>query len=94
MYKAHETIYNEPDVVKNTEPDSKVEDLDEKDDEINVEKIDDEINLDNILEDDDTDDDDLLLGDLLMEDDAKDEPEDFVEEKTTADGTHIRKEVH
>ena len=47
------------------------------------------------LNDDDLADaiDDLILGDML--DDMDDgEPEDFVEETTTADGHHIRKEVH
>jgi hypothetical protein len=41
-------------------------------------------------------DDELSLGDLLMgePEDGEEEPEDYVEEKTTADGQHIRKEVH
>jgi len=41
--------------------------------------------------------DDLTLGDIMAMDDLDDEeeePEDYVEETTTADGQHIRKEVH
>ena len=35
---------------------------------------------------------DLTLGDMIELE--EDEPEDYVEETTTADGHHIRKEVH
>jgi hypothetical protein len=41
----------------------------------------------------DSEDDGLKQGDIVLAGDEK-EPEDYVEEKTTADGTHIRKEVH
>jgi hypothetical protein len=83
---AHETIYNEPDVIKDAVPDSAAD--------MELEELEEQSEEAQDLDDDDNEPG-LSLGDLLAkEDEGEDEPEDFVEEKTTKDGTHIRKEVH
>ena len=87
IFVAHETIYDEPDVVKGTEPDTNENEPEPAANESEPEIVD--------LEDDDDDGPGLSLSDILGEpEDDGEEPEDYVEEKTTADGTHIRKEVH
>lgn len=88
---AHETIYNEPDVVKGAELDSNENEKASEVTEEEVEEVDPEIDL----EDDDSDEGvPLSIRDLMMGNQDEEEPEDYVEEKTNADGTHIRKEVH
>lgn len=90
---ANETVYNEPDQVDAVPEHDPAEDpKDLPEDDLGDDLLDAELDD---LDDDDLADaiDDLILGDML--DDMGDgEPEDFVEETTTADGHHIRKEVH
>lgn len=89
IFVAHETIYNEPDVVKGTEADSN----ENEPEPAAIESEPEAVEVD--LEDDDDDGPALTPSDLSgePEDDGK-EPADYVEEKTTKDGAHIRKEVH
>ena len=89
IFIAHETIYNEPDVVKETE-------LDTNKNEPEPAAKEDEPEIAELETESDDEPKGVSLGDILGEPEDADEKdaEDYVEEKTTADGTHIRKEVH
>ena len=99
---ANETVFDEPDqidAVPEHDPaldpellpdDEKIQaQLDAYEDD----GLDDLDDLDELTDDDIADAiADLTLGDMMELE--EDEPEDYVEETTTADGHHIRKEVH
>lgn len=80
-------MYDEPDQVDALPEHDVAEDDDDDDDDIDVINIDLDIDMGEDIPE-------LSLGDLMGLGDDLPEEEDYVEEKTTADGTHIRKEVH